>query len=79
MVLEQLLNLATEAANASRQVISKHLNKTKVLTYKGKTDLVTSADEQSEKIIIVDTPDWGPGLLDTLPYRNARKGVFPIT
>ncbi len=52
MVLEQLLDLATEAATASRQIIFEHLNKTKVLTYKGKTDLVTLADKQSEKIII---------------------------
>jgi hypothetical protein len=36
MLLEQLLDFAKEAATASRQVITEHLNKTKVLTYKGK-------------------------------------------
>ncbi|MBT6138760.1 MAG: microcystin degradation protein MlrC, partial [Rhodospirillaceae bacterium] len=30
-------------------------------------------------IVIVDTPDWGPAVLETLPYERARPGVFPIT
>jgi microcystin degradation protein MlrC len=31
------------------------------------------------EILIVDTPDWGPADLKTLPYRRVRPGVFPIT
>ena len=52
MILDQLLDVAILAANDSKQVIKEHLNKTKVFKYKGKTDLVTLADKQSEKVII---------------------------
>ena len=52
MILDQLLDVAILAANDSKQIIKEHLNKTKVLKYKGKTDLVTLADKQSEKVII---------------------------
>jgi microcystin degradation protein MlrC len=31
-----------------------------------------------EAIVIVDTPDWGPADLTTLPYRNVRPGLFPL-
>ena len=51
MILDQLLDVAILAANDSKKIINEHLNKTKVLKYKGKTDLVTLADKQSEKII----------------------------
>ena len=50
-----------------------------IVLLRSKTHFRAIWETESEKIIIVDTPDWGPGLLDTLPYRNARKGVFPIT
>jgi microcystin degradation protein MlrC len=33
----------------------------------------------AETIIIIDTPDWGPADLKTLPYRNIPPGVFPVT
>ena len=52
MILDQLLDVAILAANNSKQIIKEHLNKTKVIKYKGKTDLVTLADKQSEKVII---------------------------
>ena len=50
-----------------------------IVLLRSKTHFRAIWETESEKIIIVDTPDWGPGLLDTLPYQNARKGVFPIT
>ena len=57
MTLDQLLDVAILAANDSKRIIKEHLNKTKVLKYKGKTDLVTIADKQSEKIIIENILD----------------------
>ncbi|MSO77246.1 MAG: M81 family peptidase [Alphaproteobacteria bacterium] len=33
----------------------------------------------AEAIIIIDTPDWGPADLKTLPYRHIPPGVFPVT
>ena len=50
-----------------------------IVLLRSKTHFRAIWEKESKKIIIVDTPDWGPGLLDTLPYKNARKGVFPIT
>ncbi len=32
----------------------------------------------AEEIVIVETPDWGPADLSTLPSRRVRPGVFPI-
>ena len=33
----------------------------------------------AEEIVIIDTPDWGPADLATLPYRHIPPGVFPVT
>lgn len=33
----------------------------------------------SAEIVIIDTPDWGPADLATLPYRHIPDGVFPVT
>lgn len=33
----------------------------------------------SREIVIVDTPDWGPADLPSLPYRHIPAGVFPVT
>lgn len=33
----------------------------------------------AEEIVIIDTPDWGPADLTTLPYRHIPPGVFPVT
>ena len=33
----------------------------------------------SREIVIVDTPDWGPADLPSLPYRHIPPGVFPVT
>ena len=50
-----------------------------IVLLRSKTHFRAVWEKESAGIIIVDTPDWGPGLLSTLPYRNARPGVFPIT
>ena len=52
MIFEQLLDLAIEATHASSKIILEHLNNTEVLDYKGKTNLVTLADKESEQVII---------------------------
>ena len=46
---------------------------------RSKTHFRAVWEKESCGIVIVDTPDWGPALLDTLSYKHARKGVFPIT
>ena len=50
-----------------------------IVLLRSKTHFRAVWEKESAEIIIVDTPDWGPGLLSTLPYRSARPGVFPIT
>ena len=71
MILDQLLDVAISAANDSKQIINEHLNKTKVLKYKGKTDLVTLADKQSEKVII--EKNAGSGVVPYLPLPELNK------
>lgn len=50
-----------------------------IVVLRSKTHFRAVWREEAAEIIIVDTPDWGPALLDTLPYQRARPGVFPIT
>lgn len=50
-----------------------------IVVLRSKTHFRAVWGPASSKIIIVDTPDWGPALLETLPYKHARAGVFPIT
>ena len=46
---------------------------------RSKTHFRAVWEKESCGIVIIDTPDWGPALLETLSYEHARKGVFPIT
>ena len=46
---------------------------------RSKTHFRAVWEKESCGIVIIDTPDWGPALLNTLSYEHARKGVFPIT
>ena len=48
---EDLLNVAVEAALAASDVIMEALDKPHQTNYKGKYDLVTETDQNSEKII----------------------------
>ena len=50
-----------------------------IVVLRSKTHFRAIWETEAAEIIIVDTPDWGPALLETLPYRRARPGVFPIT
>ena len=50
-----------------------------IVVLRSKTHFRAIWQDEAAEIIIVDTPDWGPALLNTLPYERARKGVFPIT
>ena len=52
MIFEELLDVAIEAADLSSDIILQYSNKYKAVDYKGRTDLVTIADKQSEKLII---------------------------
>jgi microcystin degradation protein MlrC len=50
-----------------------------IVVLRSKTHFRAIWETEAVEIIIVDTPDWGPALLDTLPYQRARAGVYPIT
>jgi len=49
-----------------------------IVLLRSKTHFRAVYEPISEAILIVDTPDWGPADLTTLPYRNARPGLFPL-
>lgn len=49
-----------------------------IVLLRSKTHFRAVYEDISEAIIVVDTPDWGPADLTTLPYRNARPGLFPL-
>ena len=50
-----------------------------IVVLRSKTHFRAIWETEAAEIIIVDTPDWGPALLESLPYERARPGVFPIT
>ncbi len=50
-----------------------------VIVLRSKTHYRAVYEPLAEEILIVDTPDWGPADLTTLPYQRVRPGVFPIT
>jgi microcystin degradation protein MlrC len=50
-----------------------------LILLRSKTHFRAEYEPLASEIIIVDTPDWGPAELTTLPYRNVRPGVYPIT
>ena len=52
MIFEELLDVAIKAAHLSSDIILEFSDKSKVVDYKGRTDLVTIADKKSEKLII---------------------------
>jgi microcystin degradation protein MlrC len=49
-----------------------------IVLLRSKTHFRAVYEPIAEAILIVDTPDWGPADLTTLPYRNARPGLFPL-
>ena len=50
-----------------------------IIVLRSKTHFRAVYEDLAEEILIVDTPDWGPADLTTLPFRNVGPGVFPIT
>jgi microcystin degradation protein MlrC len=50
-----------------------------IIVLRSKTHFRAVYEDLAEEIIIVDSPDWGPADLSTLPFENVRPGVFPIT
>jgi microcystin degradation protein MlrC len=50
-----------------------------VVLLRSKTHFRAVWEELAEAIVVIDTPDWGPADLRTLPYRRVRPGVFPIS
>ncbi len=51
----------------------------RVIVLRSKTHFRAVYEPLAETILIAETPDWGPADLSTLPYAQARAGVFPIT
>lgn len=54
------------------------INDFDIVLLRSKTHFRAVYEDIAEEIIVVDTPDWGPADLTTLPYRNARAGLFPL-
>jgi len=51
-----------------------------IVVLRSKTHFRAAYEPVSEEIIIVDTPDWGPADLTTLPYRHVPvEKIFPFT
>jgi microcystin degradation protein MlrC len=50
-----------------------------IIVLRSKTHFRAVYESLGEEILLIETPDWGPADLVTLPYRNVRPGVFPIT
>ncbi|MBL6928483.1 MAG: M81 family metallopeptidase [Rhodospirillales bacterium] len=50
-----------------------------IIVLRSKTHFRAVYEKLAAEILIVDTPDWGPAELTTLPFKNVRDGVFPIT
>ena len=50
-----------------------------LIVLRSKTHFRAVYEGLAESILIIDTPDWGPADLTTLPYRNVPPGVFPIS
>jgi microcystin degradation protein MlrC len=50
-----------------------------VIVLRSKTHFRAVYEKLAAEILIVDTPDWGPADLSTLPYKRVRPGIFPIS
>lgn len=49
-----------------------------IVLLRSKTHFRAVYEPLAAAIVIVDTPDWGPADLKTLPYRHAPSGLFPL-
>lgn len=51
-----------------------------IIVLRSKTHFRAAYEPIAEAILIVDTPDWGPADLTTLPYRQVpRERIFPFS
>lgn len=50
-----------------------------IIVLRSKTHFRAAYEKLAREILVVDTPDWGPADLRTLPYEKVRSGVFPVT
>lgn len=51
-----------------------------IIVLRSKTHFRAAYEPIADSILIVDTPDWGPADLTTLPYRHVdRARVFPLS
>jgi microcystin degradation protein MlrC len=50
-----------------------------IIVLRSKTHFRAVYQKLAREILVVDTPDWGPADLTTLPFRKVRPGVFPVT
>ncbi len=50
-----------------------------IIALRSKTHFRAAYEPIAGAILIVETPDWGPADLISLPYRNVPPGVYPIT
>ena len=49
-----------------------------IVVLRSKTHFRAVWEPLAEEIVIVDTPDWGPADLLTLPYRNVSREIYPF-
>lgn len=49
-----------------------------LILLRSKTHFRAVYEPLAERIVIVDTPDWGRADLRSLPYRHAPAGLFPL-
>ena len=50
-----------------------------IILLRSKTHFRELYEPLCEEIVIVDTPDWGPAELSTLPYEYLPTGVYPVS
>ena len=50
-----------------------------ILLLRSKTHFRAVYEPLAAAILIVDTPDWGPADLSSLPYRHAPAGLYPLS
>jgi len=51
----------------------------RIVLLRSKTHFRHVYEPMCAAIVIVDTPDWGPADLPSLPYEHIPPGVFPVT
>jgi microcystin degradation protein MlrC len=50
-----------------------------IILLRSKTHFRELYEPLSAEIVIIDTPDWGPAELSTLPYEYLPAGVYPVS